>query len=343
MAERRDSNDPPFAIKSLSTRDGQVLDQLLAVRSGQLHINTLSGDAAERAEKLGQLLSVLDALPEEESSTRAVQQTMAAVQAARQRERFAAQVQMLAEPRPTLDLGWRQIAAAAAVFVVGVSLLVPVLERNQAEGQRIACMSNMRTAGAAIGQYAADHDGVLPRGPVQPGATWWNVGQVNGEDEIVSSNSAHLYILVRKQHIEPRDLACPSNTEALAEKLTPDHYDWPRPEAVSYSYQNQYTEQPTHVSNNPHMAILADKNPLFITQNNRMTFCSTTPRGAPSRIHESRGQNVLRADGRAQWETTPFIRQPGRPDATNIWVADGVDAFTGTETPSRPDDSFLVP
>ena len=341
------ASQPPidaFNLKHLCDKDAQALDALLDKQSGHLQL-TQSEEDAKRQQKVQQLLALLDTLPanDADADDDLVEKTMARVAAAKQRERFATQVQMLAEPRRTLGVSFGQIAAAAVLMLVGASLLFPFLEQNRADANRIACNANLASAGMAFNQYAADFDSVLPRGQVHPGATWWNVGQQHHQGQTIQSNSAHLYILVRSGYLSADQLACPENVHAPLGKLTRDHTDWDRPEAVSYSYQNQYTPQTIRVDLNPQLAVLADKNPLFVVRVGRMTFDNNAPETTPSRIHGNRGQNVLRADGSATWTLRPMVSCPGTEGPDNIWMARGIRHYTGTESPASPDDSFLVP
>lgn len=340
------SSSQRVGVRYLCPADGEVLDALLeARRRGEDAAVSLPPDATPRAQRLTQLLNLLDAMPTvPEADLPPVHSSLIAQ--IKHRQQFAAQVQMLSETRPGIGVGWRQVASAAAVFLIGLSLLFPFLERNRAEARRLACAANLGDAGVALAQYAADHQHVLPRGTVRPGAVWWNVGQDPAhENGVVSSNSAHLYILVRSGLIDADRLACPENSHAPLGKMTRQHLDWPSPQAVSYSYQNQYTAEPVRIDRNPHLAVLADKNPLFVVRVNRMTFDTSLPQTTPSKIHGNRGQNVLTAGGSVSWTIRPVLRSPGRGgDLDNIWLLRGVQRYSGTEHPQTPDeDSFLVP
>ena len=89
---------------------------------------------------------------------------------------------------------------------------------------------------------------MLPRGPVDPGGTWYKVGTRTGDSEPVESNSANLYLLVRQNYISPALLYCPENHKT-PKNLPTDGYDWPNYEAVPFSYQNQ--AQPMRLNDDP--------------------------------------------------------------------------------------------
>lgn len=344
------SNEPAPAIRQLSDEDARALDALLGAEAGDGVTGVWGGDPA-RLRRVSALLNLLDAAtpapgsaPGSVPDDALVARTMTAIEQARQRERFASQVQMLSTSDGSIGASWRQVLSAAAVFVIGLSLLLPFMDRSRAESQRIACAANLMDAGQAFGAYAADFGGVMPRGRVEPGSAWWHVGQTpKSDDAPVRSNAAHLYILISRGYLQPEQLACPENPHALRSEHREGIRDWASAEAVSYSYQNQYTDQPFQLLATPNLAVLADKNPLFVIRVGRVAFDQDAPRAAPSKVHDNRGQNVLKADGTVAWTLRPMIRRAGQRGVDNIWVAQGVDRYTGNERPSSPDDSFLVP
>ena len=254
-AARRDAAPrEPVAITPLCEADGEALDVALDHRRRGLSpgAGPVPAGSRERVERVAAVLNLLQRLhelgPDEADATRdgdLVARTMQAVADARQRERFAQQVQMFADPPRTLGLSWRQVATAAAVFLLGISVLMPVLDRSRADAQRAACSANLAAAGMGFSAYAADHDDALPRGPVRPGDPWTHVGRPSAvsPEGFYRSNSAHLYLLIRLGYLPPEELACASN-DAAGGGTAPvalGRIDWSTPQAVSYSYQNQYT------------------------------------------------------------------------------------------------------
>ena len=350
MADQPPSNTPgrPRWVKYLSEEDAALLESLMAATNQDEQSGLAQAHDPRRSERMRRLLMLLDQLPAGEDDPQRVQRTLNAVRAAQQRERFVMNMQM--RPAPHAGGGafnWRQIAAIAAMLILGTSLLIPVLHRNRAEARRLACAANLRAAGEAFGQYAADFRNAMPRGHVKPGVTWWNVGKADSaDDEVVHSNSAHLYLLVRGRYIRAAELSCPSNPHAPKEnEMSPKARDWQSPQQVSYSYQNQYTDHvwQWNTSKSAQMAVLADKNPLFVARNGRVHFDPDTPAAAPSRGHGRRGQNVLTVNGSVDWTERPVIRHGNTPRDDNIWVAHGIDRYTGTEQPRGAEDTFLVP
>jgi hypothetical protein len=337
-----DQVDPP--IHSLCEADGQALDALLVARAGGADRGPMPAGLGERTDVVSGLLGLLDQDEVADPQADLTARTLSAIRSREQRKRFTEQVQMLAEPRRTLGVDWRQLATAAAVFLIGASLLIPVMARQQADSRRVAGASNMSYAGQAIGSYAVDNEGQMPRGDIRPGTVWWEVGQPQAvNSQYVHSNSAHLYRLVRKGYIKPELLTCPENKYADNHALTRAHLDWTGPRAVSFSYQNQYTPRLLRLEDAPSMPVLADRNPLFEVRDGRIVFNSNTSFDAPSRAHRNTGQNVLSADGTVTWLIRPAVDLLGNDVQDNIWAANGIDTYTGTEFTSERGDSFLVP
>ncbi len=348
-----DQPAPPDAqsVRTLSEDDGRALDALLAARAEGADQGPTPPWLGERTEKLTDLLGLLDqdTTPDPEADLTA--RTMQAIRNQQQRKRFADQVQMLStgtggsgDGRRSLGFDWRQLATAVAVFLIAASLLMPVMERQQADSRRVVGAGRLGTAGRAMGTYAADNLGQMPRRDVRPGEVWWEVGQrPSASNRYVRSNSAHLFILFSQGYASVEDLTCPENEHADEYPIDPTDMDWTGPRAVSFSYQNQYTPHLLRLDDDPTMAVLADRNPLFEVVDNRIVFNPNTSKLAPSRAHRGMGQNVLSANGVVTWGARPLIDPINGNDTDNIWTAEGIDFYYGNETPAERSDSFLVP
>ncbi len=214
--EFQQSPDRPVWVKHLSGEDGEILDALLAAMNQDPHAGTAQGRDETRTQRMRTLLTLLDTLSEHEDDPALVQRTLDAVRAAQTRERFLTQQIEMRGSGAGGNL--RQFGAIAVMLVLGVSLLLPVLDRNRAEAERVACAANLNTAHAALMGYADNHNGTLPRRKVEPGTSWWQVGrQPDREDGVFHSNSAHLYLLVEQNLLDADALACPSNPHAPVE------------------------------------------------------------------------------------------------------------------------------
>lgn len=346
VAAARAAESAAVTLTTLSVADGEALDAVMANRSGGGGgAGPVPPGLGERAEKVRGLLSVLDlARPGHDEAPEAVdagiRRTLDAVAELRRKEQFSQQIEMLSQPRRTLGVGWRQVLSAAAVFLIGISLLLPSIDRSRQQSQQAACSFNLGMAGQQMGAYTADHAGMLPRGPV--GAAWNMAGTDQAIDDAgrYQSNSAHLYLLIRNAYVAPERLACASNADASAvSPLGTSQIDWASPKAISYSYQNQHGSPIRVDRSRPQLAVLADKSPLFVAQEGRLVFNDDAERDAQTTLHRAKGQNVLTLDGGVRWTVVPVVGDD------NIWqIAGHVGNYQGTETPvDAQRDSFLVP
>lgn len=332
----------PVEVTTLHEDDGLALDAVIA-NAGQP--GPMPAGLGDRAERVAGVLSLLDQLPLEASvagdgDEDLVQRTLAAAADARQRQRFAQQIEMFAEPRRTFGVGLRQVFTAAAVLLLGISLLMPALDNQRQTQQQAACSYNLGVAGQQMGQYALDHAGMLPRGPV--GDSWIKTGQPDAIDDAgrYQSNSAHLYLLIREEYTAPSRLACASNDTAVTSMPGSGQLDWASPQAISYSYQNQHAVAPIRIDrSSPRLAVLADKNPLFVVRGNKVVYDRDVKRDAASTLHNGKGQNILTLDNRVSWSSAPRVGDD------NVWQIQGhAGGYDGTEVPADAQrDSFLVP
>lgn len=240
-------------------------------------------------------------------------------------------------------LRWPELAAAIAIVLTGLLLALPGFERVRSDARKVACADNLDVSGQALMQYASDNKGALPRLSTQPGSVWWNVGKVVKGAPPQESNSAHLYNLIRTGHVAASRLNCPENAAAPRENDR-SAYDWSSSAQVSYSYQNQFATRVSKPERNAHIALLADKNPLFagvsgFSQSKPVSYLPGIPSDSPSSAHGGRGQNILLANGAVSWQRTPVIS-----GGDNIWTTNRAqETYNGTEIPTDPNDSFLVP
>lgn len=340
----------PLRSVTLTGADAQALDTIIESRTaaGPLKLAGLpyaSNDAAPPPPPtppsvlVSHTLKLLAQSPVAVPPEDLAQRTLQRVAQARRGQRFGRPSQ--AGQWQLSSFGWFEAAALAAVVVIGVSVVWPVLERTRAAARQLSCANNLAAVGNAIGSYAADFDNQMPRGHVLPGSVWWNVGQTGEPRDPVQSNSAHLYRLIRLGYAGQEILSCPDNPAAMR-FLNLEAHDWPTPASVSYSYQNQHTPFAIRLDNLDEIAILADKNPLFIArpgQTQGMQFRLDLPPTAPTAFHSSlHGQNILTSTGRVLWSNEPF-----GPNADAIWVTRQDRDYHGTEIPTDPSDSFLVP
>ncbi len=289
------------------------------------------------SKELQNLLTLLDQCPAENPSNDLVAKTLQRIDA--QTDLEHAHIKTEGGFSGFAGLRIHEFATIAAVLICAVSLISPALNYVRQDARKVACANNLSVVSAAFNQYSADNNDSLPNRGALPGDTWWNVGKPDERGQINQSNSAHLYHLARSGYVDPRTLNCPENANA---PVNPDRtaHDWNTPQAVSYSYQNQYAKSHPRVSQARQMAILADKNPLFVANpaGEGLTKASNIQDEASSKMHKASGQNVLRSDSSVLWANSPVM-----PNGDNIWLASGINRYRGVEGPASVNDSFLVP
>jgi hypothetical protein len=320
-------------IPTLAPADQQALDALI---DAGLDPASVPAPLQPRADKIANLLATLDHLPDHPAPDLLTAKTLAAIERARQQDRFSQQIEALARGSTGLGPGisLRDLAAAAAVLLISFSLLWPLLSSQRGTARQIACQANLGLAGRAFASYAADHNGAMPATQARLGDPWWITGDADPQGN-ARSNSAHFFVLIRNGYIPLASVRCADNPAAPIH-LPASARDFPSYAAVSFSYQNQYTAHKPRITTGPVIAILADKNPFFEPGKYRIELRPDTN----SANHTSRGQNVLTTDGQVAWLSNPTLTT-----GDNIFHAgdEGLDNYTGREAPADERDSFLVP
>jgi hypothetical protein len=321
----------------LSPADQQALDLLI---DHSFEIDQLLPELRERATKALALLQLLDHLPDENPGDLLAQRTIQRVAKIRQSER-ASQNRASASTGTTGftsggggGLRWSDLLTVAAMILISVSLAFPVLSRQRAQSQQAACQSNLATAGMGFGQYAAQYNDQLPTVKTHAGDPWWHINSFNA-DGSTQSNSAHVFLLIRNGYVQPARFACPGSPNTPTVRITVHMRDWPDAKSIHFSNQNMSADLRTSWGNKNNIAVLADKNPLFTSGQQRDGISETSN----SANHQALdGQNVLTTDGNVVWLQLPVIN-----GQDNIWQAKGQQHYKGTEKPADKDDSFLVP
>lgn len=334
------STDKNQSGYQLHAEDAAALDAIIEAQAWTPRLAADTQSVAvdpSRLERVSDVLMVIGSAPVGEPSDDLVRRTLHRVVTVRSVDLDVARMQPLRGPAVPVRLS--EIVAVAAMVIIAVSLALPVLVRTQQEARRVACESNLGAAGHAMALYGADHLSAMPRGNIELNSDWYRIGMTRAAFEPVKSNSANLYLLARHHYIDPHALACPENPHA-PRGLSDKDFDWPSPEAVSYSYQNQFANRVTRLVRVPRMAVLADKNPRFaiMPDGTKLMFLRSVPDTSASLTHRLRGQNVLFGDGSVWWSVHPLM-----PNGDNIWLIQGVEDYQGNETPQRYDDAFLVP
>ena len=168
MADTTDKN-----TAKLSPADAEALDQLVQAGFDPRAARAGSRDGEQRLNQVHALLSVLDALPEEEPPENLVDSTLARIQAAIDEQQAGFEINTARNRGFFFTL--RRLTAAAAVFMLAAAALWPVLKSVNSPGQPGFNRQTAPTAGfGEFGSFApetpaADHNtpGVNKPIPVQ--------------------------------------------------------------------------------------------------------------------------------------------------------------------------------
>lgn len=319
---------------TLSAADAGAIDEL--IESGWSASPT-SADA--RGVRAASLLALIGAAPAHDASASLVDATLGRVQRSVDRDRNTMKLSPV-EPRFGESRGFSfrlaDLGAIAAILVLGVIVLSPMLAGVRERSRELACTGNLQRAAGGFDQYARDQDGRLPATAQASlfDGSWWDVGQER------RSHSANLFELARRQYATLTDLSCAGNRHAVTGQVTdPAQRDWRQPEDVSYSYQ-LFQGQPPRLMTQARMVVLTDRSPVV----ERSRRGERPDPAAPSSNHEGRGQNVLLNDGAVMFLFTPFL--PGTKD--NIWLPRQLNderrpKLEGIEAPADEQDAFVGP
>lgn len=302
---------------------------------------------------LAQLLALIDTPPAGEADpdrARRIDQTMKAVRAdlAQRRRRMKIDPESVRAMVPPRSFRLADVVSIAAMLLIGIGVLWPVLVSSREQARTAMCASGMQQAGVGMGLFARDHDGRLPATAlVEPDSrhtvsmlpplqqAWWHVGTPG------ASHSANFFVVVRLGYTHLAATACPGNehapTNIPSETLAAMH-DWANRDQMSYSYQ-LFWGSPPRLGHRPEGIILSDRSPVV----------DQALRGEPidfrrnSDNHGHLAQNALRQDGRVDRLTSPILA-----NGDNIWLPaflerDDRPVLRGTELPWKDGDVFLGP
>ena len=321
--------------------EGVLIDflrgELAAEESRQVR-DRLATDAAYRRlhDDIANALAAVSLLPEYQPPETLVENTLARVRQAMRTEAILAREEgRRAAYRPTFS--FRELVGIAAAVIFMAVVFIPSVR----EGHRLAvigrCASNVAQIGTGILAYANANEDLLP---APDGVV--NRWLPNPAEDSVVSNSAALFKLVRHGYASAVVFRCPAGGEDSFQ-VHAGMNDFPAGKFIGYSYQHTLGPHGLRRSDSAllagavieRMAVLADSTPLF----SGGRFCPEKINGAVSENHGCTGQNVLYLDGHVEWTDRPTV---GVQD-DNIFLVRGVVVYRGTERPSEPTDTFLLP
>lgn len=317
----------------LTPADREALDAWVLAGYSPPRVPTALRQRAMRHDELSRLVTTAQAGPADDL----IERTLSAVTAARE-ESGPYQFR----PSWRSDFRLADLVSVAAMLLIAVSVVWPVMSSARSQATKVACADNLRSVAAAMSQYAGSNRDQMPMATASlGGGRWWDVGSASG-----SSNSSNLFTLARSGFASLASLACPGNPNACREEARPDAHDWKNLDEVSYSYQIMFGPSRRTLHGPDRTPVLADRSPVVL----RAVRGQVIYPWENSPNHGALGQEILYSDGSARWYRTPVLE-----DGDNIWLPRVIEdalrqvaisqglKLQGTETPQGADDVFLGP
>jgi prepilin-type N-terminal cleavage/methylation domain-containing protein/prepilin-type processing-associated H-X9-DG protein len=281
-----------------------------------------------------------------------------------------------------------ELLVVIGIIALLISILLPSLNRARETANRVKCASNLKQIGLGYIQYANENKGAFPRTLWSPGTatvvpTW---GTGTGSDPFFAATpgtsvpyandvTAAAYLLLRNEDLTAEVFTCPSSSATKWDygggtngalnwcNWNGDSRSTNINQTISYSFADPYpdTNGATSFRYNNSMtsefALASDMNPgdpSSGTGSNDNVLAVTTVsstkdmRQGNSSNHDKDGQNVLYADGHAEFVQSPFVgvqldnifTRRITALSTTLRSANSPDSYSG---PQDAGDSVLLP
>lgn len=281
----------------------------------------LEPEVQSRADAARRLLGRIDRYPVEEPSEEDLDAltdaTLARIDLAeRDTER---RLQIANHPSRVAQRRLSDFVGVAAVFILAVSIVVPLSNHVRHERGIARCGEGLRDLGSAFGRYSASNNGAMPwAASLLPGVVGEGTAAIPKHFEVGGRyrHGEHL----RESLLGSPDPATGQRDPGYLAKASsiacPNH---PNGEAGCYSYRLPAHRGELTWGFEPSLVVVGDRNPVIelVLGGQRVRLEMNSPE------HADRGQNLLRGDGSVQFLRSPLIRIGGGED--NIWLPDDGD------------------
>lgn len=310
---------------SLSDEDGQALDALLALRRQGLADGPMLTGSRERADRVSGVLALLDRVADEPLPGGLAERTMQAVQHDREEQRRLSIASAMASGDQRLGGGSiRQLATTAALLLMVLSVLLPMLDMGRRDAMIAQCEQNLAGLGADLQQVAFDNKGATYK-PDQPETGIFDplskFARRGLDGSSIPDSKVNLFVLMDERRVPSAHLTCPA--------VGPNSPD------AQYNGQNPVAGGPFRVFLEAR-PIFADTNPLYRVTAKGLILNEDAPTLSQSKNHDGVGQNVLISDGSVEWMVRPAIGSDS-DTSDNIWL------YQPPNNQDGDSDIFLTP